>query len=143
MYSFDRDALIKAIPRPEKVKEARFEAASAEVLDRILQITDNAGATDERRIWIDCMGPWSKQVIEEIKRPQAPVADRPIATGVLGHPAYFAPRAQPFVDLFALSDPFLARWRPLPYGRPGHPYRPLPPDVWAWRDPGEGAMSCR
>lgn len=49
VYSFDRDALIKAIPRPEKVKEARFEAASAEVLDRILQVTDNAGATDEHR----------------------------------------------------------------------------------------------
>jgi PatG C-terminal len=49
VYSFDRDALIKAIPRPEKMKEGRFEAASAEVLDRLLQITDNAGATDEHR----------------------------------------------------------------------------------------------
>jgi hypothetical protein len=49
VYSFDRDALIKAIPRPEKMKEERFEAAAAEVLERILQITDNAGATDEHR----------------------------------------------------------------------------------------------
>jgi hypothetical protein len=49
VYSFDRDALIKAIPRPEKVKEERFQAAAAEVLDRILLLTDNAGGTDEHR----------------------------------------------------------------------------------------------
>jgi hypothetical protein len=49
VYSFDRDALIKAIPRPEKVTEEQFEAAAGEVLDRILQMTDNAGATDEHR----------------------------------------------------------------------------------------------
>jgi hypothetical protein len=49
VYSFDRDALIKAIPRPEKMTEKQFEAAAGEVLDRILQMTDNAGATDEHR----------------------------------------------------------------------------------------------
>jgi PatG Domain len=49
VYSFDRDALIKAIPRPEKMKEEQFEAAAGEVFDRILQMTDNAGATDEHR----------------------------------------------------------------------------------------------
>jgi len=49
LYSFDRDSLIKAIPRPEKMKEEQFEAAAGEVFDRILQITDNAGATDEHR----------------------------------------------------------------------------------------------
>jgi cyclic patellamide precursor peptide PatG len=49
MYSFDRDALLKAIPRPEKTKEKQFEVAAAEVLDRILQMTDNAGATDDHR----------------------------------------------------------------------------------------------
>ena len=49
VYSFDRDALIKAIPRPEKATEEQFEAAAGEVLDRILQMTDNAGATDEHR----------------------------------------------------------------------------------------------
>jgi hypothetical protein len=49
VYSFDRDALIKAIPRPEKTTEKQFKAAAGEVFDRILQITDNAGATDEHR----------------------------------------------------------------------------------------------
>jgi hypothetical protein len=49
IYSFDRDALIKAIPRPEEMTEQQFEAAAAEVFDRILQMTDNAGATDEHR----------------------------------------------------------------------------------------------
>jgi PatG C-terminal len=49
MYSFDRDALLKAIPRPEKTTAKQFEAAAAEVLDRILQMTDNAGATDDYR----------------------------------------------------------------------------------------------
>ena len=49
IYSFDRDALIKAIPRPEKMTEEQFEAAAGEVFDRILQMTDNAGATDDHR----------------------------------------------------------------------------------------------
>jgi len=49
IYSFDRDALIRAIPRPENVPEDRFGAAASEVLDRILQMTDNAGATDDHR----------------------------------------------------------------------------------------------
>jgi hypothetical protein len=49
VYSFDRDALIKAIPRPEKMTEKQFVAAGGEVFDRILQMTDNAGATDEHR----------------------------------------------------------------------------------------------
>lgn len=49
VYSFDRAELIKALPRPEKVSEKQFEATAAEVLDRVIQVTDNAGATDEHR----------------------------------------------------------------------------------------------
>ena len=49
IYSFDRDGLIKAIPRPEKAEARQFAAAAEEVLDRILQMTDNAGATDDHR----------------------------------------------------------------------------------------------
>jgi hypothetical protein len=49
IYSFDRDALMKAIPRPEKMSDKQFKAAAGEVFDRVLQVTDNAGATDEHR----------------------------------------------------------------------------------------------
>jgi hypothetical protein len=49
VYSFDRDALIKAVPRPQKTTDKQFAAAAAEVFDRILQMADNAGSTDEHR----------------------------------------------------------------------------------------------
>jgi hypothetical protein len=49
LYSFDRDSLIASIPRPDTVPAERFAEAAGEVFDRIMQITDNAGATDEHR----------------------------------------------------------------------------------------------
>jgi hypothetical protein len=49
IYSFDRDALIKAIPRQEKVSAKEFGLAAEELFDRVMQMTDNAGATDENR----------------------------------------------------------------------------------------------
>jgi hypothetical protein len=49
IYSFDRDALIQSIPRPEKKAAQEFEAAASELLDRILLMADNAGAMDEHR----------------------------------------------------------------------------------------------
>jgi len=49
IYSFDRDALIKAIPRPEKTTATQFGPAAEELFGRIIQLTDNAGATDEHR----------------------------------------------------------------------------------------------
>jgi hypothetical protein len=49
IYSFNRDELIKAIPKPEKIAAAQFEAAAGELFDRMMQLTDNAGATDEHR----------------------------------------------------------------------------------------------
>lgn len=49
LYSFDRDALIKAIPRPPKTTAAQFGPAAEELFARIMQLTDNAGATDEHR----------------------------------------------------------------------------------------------
>jgi hypothetical protein len=48
IYSFDRDELIKAIPRPEKAGKG-FQLAADELFDRIMQMTDNAGATDDTR----------------------------------------------------------------------------------------------
>jgi hypothetical protein len=49
IYSFDRDTLIKAIPKPEKITAAQFGPAAEELFDRIMQMTDNAGATPEHR----------------------------------------------------------------------------------------------
>jgi hypothetical protein len=49
IYSFDHDALIKSIPRPEKTTAAQFGPAAEELFNRIMQLTDNAGATDEHR----------------------------------------------------------------------------------------------
>ena len=49
IYSFDRDALIKAIPRPAKTTAKEFGPAAEELFDRIMLVADNAGATDEHR----------------------------------------------------------------------------------------------
>jgi PatG C-terminal len=48
IYSFDRESLLQAIPRPEKAENG-FAAAAEEVFDRILQMIDNAGAIPEHR----------------------------------------------------------------------------------------------
>lgn len=49
VYSFNVEQLITAIPRPERIDEARFKSASEELFYRIMQMSDNAGATDEHR----------------------------------------------------------------------------------------------
>src|SRR5450432_3908387 len=49
MYSFDRDTLIKAIPKPDNLSDEQFGPAAEELFNRIMQLTDNAGATDEHR----------------------------------------------------------------------------------------------
>ena len=49
IYSFDRDGLFKAIPRPKKAEPGPFASAAEELFARIMQLTDNAGATDEHR----------------------------------------------------------------------------------------------
>ena len=49
IYSFDRDALMKAIPKPEKISAKEFAPAAEQLFDRIMQMADNAGATDETR----------------------------------------------------------------------------------------------
>lgn len=49
IYSFDRQSLIDSIPRPEKDPGKKISRAADELLARIMQVTDNAGATDEHR----------------------------------------------------------------------------------------------
>ena len=49
IYSFDRDALVASIPKPDAITAKNFKPAAAELFDRLMQITDNAGATDEHR----------------------------------------------------------------------------------------------
>jgi hypothetical protein len=49
IYSFDVDSLIKSIPRPEKKEAKDFEPAATELFERIMQMADNAGASDEHR----------------------------------------------------------------------------------------------
>jgi hypothetical protein len=50
IYSFDVDSLLKSIPKP-KGKDApkNFSAVAEELFIRIMQMTDNAGATDDHR----------------------------------------------------------------------------------------------
>jgi hypothetical protein len=49
IYSFDRESFIKSIPRPEKISAKEFGPAAEELFDRIIQMADNAGATDANR----------------------------------------------------------------------------------------------
>jgi hypothetical protein len=47
LYAFDRDSLIKSISHAKESKQV--EPAAEELLDRILRMANNAGATDEHR----------------------------------------------------------------------------------------------
>jgi hypothetical protein len=49
IYSFDRDALMKAIPKRKAGSEDQFKKTGYALFNHIIQITDNAGATDEHR----------------------------------------------------------------------------------------------
>src|SRR5260370_24474024 len=49
IYSFDRNALIKAIPRPEKTTAKEFGPAAEELFDRIMLGADNAGSMNSHR----------------------------------------------------------------------------------------------
>ena len=49
IYSFDRESLIKSIPKPESIESSKFESTARDLFNRIMQMADNAGATDEHR----------------------------------------------------------------------------------------------
>jgi hypothetical protein len=49
IYSFDCAELMQAIPRPETMAADTFGLAAEALFARLMQLTDNAGATDEHR----------------------------------------------------------------------------------------------
>lgn len=49
IYSFDRGTLMRSIPKPKKADTAKYGAAAEELFNRVMQVADNAGATDEHR----------------------------------------------------------------------------------------------
>jgi hypothetical protein len=49
LYSFDVDSLLKSIPRPKQIPKEDFSKAAEELFVRLVQLTDNAGATHEHR----------------------------------------------------------------------------------------------
>lgn len=52
LYSFDRDTLIAAVPKPQSIpasREGKFRGAVGELFDQIMQMTDNAGGIDDHR----------------------------------------------------------------------------------------------
>jgi hypothetical protein len=76
IYSFDRESFVKAIPRPEKISAKEFGSAAEELFDRIIQMADNAGATD---------------------------ADRAVNYCALRYPAIYAKSAEAFAQDFSLT----------------------------------------
>jgi hypothetical protein len=49
IYSFDRDTLMKSIPKRKGENEDQMKKTSNAIFNHIIQIADNAGATDEHR----------------------------------------------------------------------------------------------
>jgi hypothetical protein len=49
VYSFDRDTLMKAIPKRKGIDDEQFKKTSDALFNHIIQIADNAGGTDEHR----------------------------------------------------------------------------------------------
>jgi arabinofuranosyltransferase len=93
------------------------------------------GATDERRVYIPWLGAYAANRVQ-MKPDASPVTPFPRVVAMLGQNGYLAPHAQVVSDIFALADPFVARIAALPYPRPGHAFRPAPPDWALWRDAG-------
>ncbi|MEU5431997.1 hypothetical protein AB0G73_01320 [Streptomyces sp. NPDC020719] len=49
LFSFDTDELVLAIEKPDDMSEHEFAAAAERLLQRIMQMADNAGTSDEHR----------------------------------------------------------------------------------------------
>lgn len=49
IYAFDAGSLVRALPKPDNLEESLFRSAAEELFERVMQIADNAGASDEHR----------------------------------------------------------------------------------------------
>jgi hypothetical protein len=49
IYSFDHQSLLNAMPKPKESDPELFKQASAELLERVMQLADNNGAADAHR----------------------------------------------------------------------------------------------
>jgi hypothetical protein len=49
IYSFDVETLVGSIPKPDRMDDDAFRPAARELFHRVMQLADNAGATDEHR----------------------------------------------------------------------------------------------
>jgi hypothetical protein len=49
LYSYDEESLIRSIPKPSEMSDEQFIPAAERLFREIMQVADNAGATDEHR----------------------------------------------------------------------------------------------
>jgi hypothetical protein len=49
LYSFDRESLLASLPLPDNMAREQFDASAQDVLERLILLTDNIGASDEHR----------------------------------------------------------------------------------------------
>ena len=103
--------------------------------ESLMRSVGYAGATDERRVYLPWFGAWAPERLVT-QRDTGPGTGKPEVVGMLGRTAFVGRSEQAMIDIWALSDPFLARFAPLANGRPGHPYRPLPAEYPRWREAG-------
>ena len=103
--------------------------------ESLMRSVGYAGATDERRVYLPWFGAYAPLRLA-IQRETGPGTGKPVVVAMLGRTGYLGRAEQAMIDIWALSDPFLGRFAPLPNSRPGHPYRPLPDDYPRWREAG-------
>ncbi|HXF78062.1 MAG TPA: hypothetical protein VN598_04330 [Usitatibacter sp.] len=110
--------------------------------ESLLRAVGFGGATDERRVYIPWLGAYAANRVP-MKPDGTPVTAWARTVTMLGQNGYLAPRGQVVVDVFALADPFLARIAVLGHTRPGHDFRPEPPEWQQWRDPAHHFADAR
>ncbi|MEU9083465.1 hypothetical protein [Streptomyces sp. NPDC048357] len=49
IYTFSPTAFVQSLPKPDDIAEEQFRATATELFERVIQIADNAGSSDEHR----------------------------------------------------------------------------------------------